>query len=135
MHRLRTRTAHVALIIGVIAWVCGLGFENIHAATSIHAWCEQHQQVVEFHGSGGDVLAAEPDAHPEIRAEDRQSHPDHGCWLQGLTLSSNLAFVVVVPNSYYRPVLRRAVNPTTEGAPPAPPLDYAPKTSPPITTC
>ncbi|MBW1880108.1 MAG: hypothetical protein JRJ84_17240 [Deltaproteobacteria bacterium] len=128
---MRTRTAQFALIMGVVAWVCGLGFERIHAVTSIHAWCELHQEIVEVHSSSEGALFA----YPEVGAEDRQSHTDHGCLLQGLVLSSNLAFVVVIPNSYFRPVLRRVVDPTPEGAPRALPLDYAPKTSPPITTC
>ena len=131
MHLLRTRAAYIVLVMGLLAWVWGLVFQNVHSVTAIHVRCDQHDEVVEYAAGG----PAAVDLHdPEIGVDHDRVHPDHHCVLQGIQLLGTPTIAVLAPSRFQQNVSSRQRRPTTRGAPRGPPLDYAPKTSPPAAT-
>jgi len=122
------------LVVGLLAWTWGLVFQGVHAVTTVHVRCEQHHEIVEFRVTGGVAADAEGHHHPEIKADHHRPHPEHYCVLQGIQLLGTPTIAVLAPSRFLQYVPLRQVRPRTSDAPRGPPLEYAPKTSPPVAT-
>jgi len=129
MRRLRTNTARLWLLIGLLAWLCTTSAQQVHEAVVQHIRCADHGQLVEVdsHTSHADASAS-LDGNDSNDSNDSDEHDQH-C---DLDLSLAVALPTLTPPLV--PHLGRWApeqQPPQLGAPRGPPLTWAPKTSPP----
>jgi hypothetical protein len=131
MRLCRTTFARVFLLLAMCVWVAGTFVASVHHVGGQHVVCAEHGEVFELDTEGNPVYLAESGG-PELRAATPDASHDHGCsfdvfFLDGITIAppamGSLPFIYG-PNS---------APPALAEAPCAPPLTYAPKTSPPQT--
>ena len=113
------------LVMGLI-WLIGQAGQLYHEARVAHAMCAEHGELVELHGE----TAGEHD-HEAGWQVDRAAlvEHDHGCSTQVASFGAALqAKAVVLPLPLVVPLRLYFLAPAGARAPP---LGYAPKTSPP----
>jgi hypothetical protein len=130
MRRLRTRTGHVVLSVGLLAWLLGLVAAQVHDLRAIHVQCDQHGQIVELSLSAGPYAHADAPSQDRVRGSNLEPERDHGCVLLGAVLFTGPTLSGMVPVATRERVER--VTPPRQRAARGPPLVYAPKTSPPL---
>jgi len=129
MRRLRTHTARLWLLIGLMAWVGTTSAQRVHEAVVQHTRCADHGQLVEVSAHSNHAASAQADANDAPADAPEDEHDQH-C---DLDLSLAVALPILTPPliphlSHQTPVQL----PPQLGAPRGPPLlAYAPKTSPP----
>lgn len=125
MGPLRSHIARFALLAGMLAWLTGLGAQQIHRIAVLHVVCADHGVILEVSGAEGPELTAQT---PSVGEAPTLEH-DHDCALQGITTAA------VAPPAHATPPPRpehvKELRHRLAQAPRAPPLSYAPKTSPP----
>lgn len=123
MCRFRALSARVALLLGLVAWLVASGAERVHAASAVHAVCAEHGETVEVaHGgdAGTEMVASAPDP--------LDAHDD-GCVFDGVVLAAVQTLLLAAPERDR--VASSEVRIPGVAGPRAPPLTFAPKTSPP----
>jgi hypothetical protein len=118
----------VALVAALLwAWTVSAG--QVHRLLVDHVVCDTHEQSVEQHRAAGPSADASSGAGPTWHAAPAHGDHDHGCATASLAPSEPPPLVAL------RAVSRLSwatVDPLAVAeAPRGPPLDFAPKTSPP----
>ncbi len=122
-----TRTAPWMLAIGAMAWLLGITAAQVHVFRVMHVVCDAHGQVVELDARGaGD---AKPPPRDEARPAAPDAQHDHGCALAHAGFQEGLLGHDAVEPGVLNAASAEA--PPSGESPVAPPLRYAPKTSPP----
>ncbi len=113
----------ILVLTSMLAWLGGQLSALIHPILVQHTRCEEHGEVVEVHA--GDTDHSD-DA--SVQSLDDEQH-DHGCLLDGIcTAALPTAVLPALPQT---PAILLEPLLTAGGGARAPPLQYAPKTSPP----
>lgn len=127
MRRFRTRFGHVALSVGLLAWLLSIVAAQVHTLRTMHVECDEHGEIVGLQLTGTVHIA--PD-HDRAQRLDADLDRDHGCMLLGAALvgTPTVAATVFVTGR----TMALQPPPPPGSAPRGPPLAYAPKTSPPL---
>lgn len=125
MDRFRTRIAHLSLALGLLAWLVASGADLVHHALFVHYECE-HGETIEV-ATGGDEAVADI----TVRAPDAVDDHGHGCLFDGALLTGIPTVALPVPPRAATPLGPDRLRASVAG-PRAPPLTWAPKTSPPL---
>lgn len=129
MERLRNRVGHALLVLGLVACVLGSFASTLHEIRVAHVVCAEHGELVEL-SQDGPVASVHPDEPSASAAHPGDDH-DHGC-------ATLLASTHGLPPLHAPPPAPWAKpHPTpprvwAHASPRAPPLTWAPKTSPPL---
>ena len=127
MRSLRHPLALWVLRAVLAAWLGVLGAAEYHRAAVVHETCE-HGLVVE--SQEGETVAEPRSDGPIAKATPAEPPHDHGC-LMPAGDTSPTAGIGAVTAPAWSATPPRAVAAHVVAAPRPPPLDYAPKTSPP----
>jgi hypothetical protein len=127
----RTIFARALLLVAMCAWVAGSFVASVHDVVVQHVVCAEHGEVFELGTEGSRVYQPETGGS-ELRPATPDPSHDHGCsfdvvFLDGMTVGLPAMFSLPFIHSPNFALLAIAE------APCAPPLVYAPKTSPPQT--
>jgi hypothetical protein len=142
MRLIRHRLARIAALIATVVWVFTTSAGAMHEIVVRHVRCAEHGELSEVraghHGEdhgrttrtpGAGASAGERADHGPVVTSGDAAHPDHGCAELLGSSDPTLPVLGVPPRSRMaRPVGDPLCDP---GAPRGPPLEYAPKTSPP----
>ncbi|MCB9741412.1 MAG: hypothetical protein H6741_29915 [Alphaproteobacteria bacterium] len=126
MKPLRARFARLSLLLGLTAWLLGLSAAQVHRLLVQHVVCAEHGDVLELDSS----RAAPSD---EVSITSKADH-DHDCPLEGIATQSVAAQTLSLPPPLAEPIVAPRLGALVDGVR-GPPLAYAPKTSPPTTSC
>lgn len=116
--------------VAAVVWAWTVSAGQVHRLLVEHAVCDEHGQTIEVHHAEDPTAEAAPERGPTWSAAPGHAEHDHGC-----TVSS------VPPNEAPPVVALRAVSRRSwttldplavAEAPRGPPIDFAPKTSPPV---
>ncbi len=124
MVHFRSRLAHVFLLMGLVAWVVGVGARYVHAASETHQVCAEH----------GELVDVAHDSQPSDQLQITSAVPDgdhsHDCALQampGFAIQVTSTAPLVLPKQIAKSERSVRTDPAR-----GPPLAFAPKTSPPL---
>ncbi len=110
----------------VVAWMGAAISSQVHHLVVQHVICPEHGELQGIHFDGAEHAAVDQIGAPEAG----EKHGDHGClFLAGFSSSTPPAIVEAPVRAWTPPV--SAPLPESLGAR-APPLRFAPKTSPPL---
>ncbi|MEZ4237965.1 MAG: hypothetical protein R3F59_17840 [Myxococcota bacterium] len=131
-HRLLRPRAAGALALAVsLVWLLSSIGSLVHPFLVQHTVCPEHGELAEIHPHAATASPHDRDHGPVATAGD-QAHPDHDCAISSLPSPSAPTPVLAPQRSRSRHVAALARG--AAGGPRAPPLGYAPKTSPPHPT-
>ena len=114
-------------MMGLIAWVLGIGAKQLHAIESVHMVCPEHGELVDMAPSASKAHLATS----EISADESADDHGHDCALQAISTFATVG-VTYTPPRLPKQIPISSPNIRSE-SPRGPPLSYAPKTSPPLT--
>lgn len=117
----RSPAGHLALLLTLILWVGGMTATQVHGVSVLHVTCDEHGEIVEVTAAHGDRAHA---------AGDPLEDHAHGCLFEDVVLAAIPTLALAVPER--ERIQPREVHEPGVGGPRAPPLSYAPKTSPPL---
>lgn len=128
LRRFRGRRVHLLGLIAALLWAFTVSAGQVHRILVAHAVCEEHHEIVESRTSASRDPDEGAQRHgPSARVAD--PHGKHGCEV-GVLAPSGPPPAVVVHRVALR-VLGPAEQIVRAHPPRGPPLEYAPKTSPP----
>ena len=109
-----------------VTWMCAAIGSQVHHMVVQHVICPEHGEIQGIHFDGDEHAKADQVSAPSAG----EKHGDHGCnFLAGFSSSAPPAIVEAPARSWAPPT--DAPEPERLGAR-APPLRFAPKTSPPL---
>ena len=119
-------------VLAALAWAWSIHAGQLHQLRAAHAFCLEHAHVVDVPATGASVTDEATRDGPHQSGQSAwaaTADGDHGCVVQVL-VPHELPPIVVVRTA--RPISYSSSDPiAAREAPRGPPLDYAPKTSPP----
>ena len=124
------RTARALALLLIVTWLTGATSSQIHGMVARHVVCPEHGKLEEVHGHLDD--GHEHHELDELSAPGTTLHHsgDHGCvFLAGFASAGQPTFITPLVH-----LEADSPDPLPPGAagPRAPPLRFAPKTSPPL---
>jgi hypothetical protein len=124
-------TLRILVLITAVLCVWSVHAGQLHQLRAAHAVCLEHMHVIDVQADAAGYAAVSPDraASGPIASAAIAPDDEHGCRVQVL-IPLELPPITVVRHP--RPLTHVAIDPlAAHEAPRGPPLDYAPKTSPP----
>ena len=116
----------VVLLTGLLAWMGSQMMVLVHQIVVHHTRCAEHGELIEVGGEAEDATD-----QATLSADDTDDDHDHDCVIDGITVE--LVAKKHKPAAIKRTLILHEPLRLSGGGARAPPLSYAPKTSPPPT--
>jgi hypothetical protein len=130
IRRLTSPAVRVVAFLAAVLWVWSVSAAQVHGLLVEHAVCDEHGQTVEVHRPDHPVADEAPDERPTWSAAPAHDEHDHGCAVASVAPDEAPRVVALRP---FTRLSWTTVDPLAVAeAPRGPPLDFAPKTSPPV---